>query len=162
MIFEAGSTILVRHAEPRDQAAVVEFNRLLAFETESKTLDPRVLVLGVIQALSDPDRCRYWVAELEPQGVIVGQAAVTREWSDWRNGWIWWLQSVFVAKPARGRGVFKRLFQQIRTEAENDPSAIGLRLYVEQQNHRAQQVYQNLGMQPGGYHVYEDLFRIKH
>ena len=86
---------------------IVEFNRCLAHETEGKVLDAAVLDGGVSSALADPDRLRYWVAEIGSPSTLVGQAAITREWSDWRNGWIWWLQSVYVAQPYRGRGVFR-------------------------------------------------------
>ena len=88
----------------------------------------------------------------------VGQAAVTREWSDWRKGWIWWFQSVYVAAPFRGRGVFRGLYHHIRDEARSLPDVIGLRLYVEDANQPAQRTYQALGMKPGGYSVYQDLW----
>jgi GNAT superfamily N-acetyltransferase len=148
----------IRPAGPGDHAIIVEFNRRLALETESKTLDPAILEAGVAIALADPDRLRYWVAEWEGEPQPVGQAAVTREWSDWRMGWIWWFQSVYVAAPFRGRGVFRALYQQIRQEARSDPDVIGLRLYVEDANATAQKTYRSLGMKPGGYSVYEDLW----
>ena len=89
---------------------------------------------------------------------MVGQAAITREWSDWRNGWVWWLQSVYVAQPDRGRGVFRALFQHIQQQALANPDVIGLRLYVEDANQAAMQTYQSLGMKPGGYSVFELLW----
>jgi len=152
------SAFQIRPARPSDQPAIVEFNRRLALETEEKVLNPAVLEPGVARALAEPDRIRYWVATLEGHDSITGQAAITREWSDWRNGWLWWLQSVYVAEPFRGRGVFRALYQQIRTEARALPDVIGLRLYVEDSNHSAQRTYQALGMKPGGYSVYEDLW----
>ncbi len=148
----------VRPALPGDLAVIVDFNRRLALETESKTLDERILEAGVERALADPDRLRYWVAETPGPARVVGQAAVTREWSDWRNGWVWWFQSVYIAEAERGRGVFRALFHQIRALAWSDPDVIGLRLYVEEANARAQAVYEALGMRPGGYQVYEDLW----
>jgi GNAT superfamily N-acetyltransferase len=148
----------VRPAGPADLAAIVAFNRLLALETESKVLDPATLEAGVAIALADPDRLRYWVAELDGAPHPVGQAAVTREWSDWRTGWIWWFQSVYVAAPFRGRGVFRTLYHHIRDEARSLPDVIGLRLYVEDANGPAQKTYLALGMKPGGYSVYEDLW----
>ena len=96
--------------------------------------------------------------ETEPHPV--GQAAVTREWSDWRKGWIWWFQSVYVAAPFRGRGVFRALHHQIRSEARSLPDVIGLRLYVEDTNSQAHRTYQALGLKPGGYSVYEDLWIV--
>jgi GNAT superfamily N-acetyltransferase len=150
--------IRVRLARPDDLGTVVAFNADLAFETESKRLDPAVLARGVRVALAEPDRLRYWVAEEAETGLVVGQAAVTREWSDWRNGWLWWFQSVYVHPDARRRGVFRALFRHIRGDALSDPDVIGLRLYVEDGNERAQWTYQSLGMTPGGYHVLEELW----
>jgi GNAT superfamily N-acetyltransferase len=148
----------VRPARSDDLPIIVEFNRLLALETESKVLDKATLEAGVACALADPDRLRYWVAELDGEAHPVGQAAVTREWSDWRMGWIWWFQSVYVAAPFRGRGVFRTLYRQIRHEARSLPDVIGLRLYVEDSNAAAHKTYHALGMRPGGYSVYEDLW----
>lgn len=148
----------VRPAAMDDLPVIVEYNRLLALETESKVLDRDVLKAGVSCALADPDRLRYWVAELDGHSRPVGQAAITREWSDWRRGWIWWFQSVYVAAPFRGRGVFRSLYHHVRAEARSDPDVIGLRLYVEDANEPAHRTYQALGMKPGGYSVYEDLW----
>jgi GNAT superfamily N-acetyltransferase len=148
----------IRPAASADLAAIVEFNRLLALETEHKVLDLATLESGVACALADPDRLRYWVAEVGDPAQVVGQAAITREWSDWRKGWIWWFQSVYVARGFRGRGIFRALHQEIRHEARSIPEVIGLRLYVEDANHPAQRTYQALGMQPGGYSVYEELW----
>jgi len=151
------SAILVRDAVPADQAAIVGFNLELARETEGKRLDPATLAAGVAAALAEPERLRYWVATLD-DGTRVGQAAVSREWSDWRNGWIWWFQSVFVTAEARGSGVFRALYSHIRAEARARPDVIGLRLYVEHANDRAMRTYQALGMVPGGYQVFEELW----
>jgi GNAT superfamily N-acetyltransferase len=151
-------SLSIREALPGDLPAIVEFNRLLALETESKTLDPEVLARGVALAIAEPDRIRYWVATTTCSPRPVGQAAITREWSDWRNGWIWWLQSVFVTAPFRRKGVFRALYRHIHGVARSQPEVIGLRLYVEDANQRAQLTYQALGMKPGGYSVYEDLW----
>ena len=148
--------ITVRDARPGDLDAIVGFNHALAAETESKALDPAVLARGVAAALADPDRLRYWVAELD--GRLAGQAAVTREWSDWRDGWIWWFQSVYVLPDARRAGVFRALHARIRSSARAAPDVLGLRLYVEAGNTRAHSTYRSLGMAPGGYHVYEELW----
>ena len=158
MIDDATRPPHIRLAALTDLAAIVEYNRLLALETEAKVLDPTILESGVASALADPDRLRYWVAELDGETQPVGQAAITREWSDWRKGWIWWFQSVYVAAPFRGRGVFRALYQHIRDEATSLPEVIGLRLYVEDSNAPAHQTYRALGMKPGGYSVYEDLW----
>ena len=148
--------LLIRDARHEDLDAIVAFNAALASETEGKALDPAVLRAGVTAALDEPDRLRYWVAERS--GSVVGQVAVTREWSDWRNGWVWWLQSVYIASDHRGLGIFRALFAHVRESARAEPDVIGLRLYVEHANDPAQRTYQALGMRPGGYHVYEDLW----
>lgn len=149
-------TIQIRDARPDDRAIIADFNARLAHETEDKILDPDVLGRGVARALADPDRLRYWLAEFD--GRAVGQAAITREWSDWRDGWLWWLQSVYVVPEARGRGVFRALYEQIRRLGRDDPEVIGLRLYVEGRNDRAQRTYHALGLAPAGYHVLEELW----
>ena len=156
-----GPLLLIRDAVPADRPAIVEFNRLLAVGTEHKVLDPAILDQGVARALAEPDRLRYWVAEL-PSATghrLIGQTAITREWSDWRNGWIWWLQSVDSQADFRGQGVFKALYRHIYDHAlASSSNVIGLRLYVENSNLRAQQTYQALGMKPGGYSVLEELW----
>ncbi len=155
-----GFRIRIRDAVPADRPTIAEFNRLLAVETEHKVLDPAILDQGVARALAEPDRLRYWVAELTTMDGLrlIGQTAITREWSDWRNGWIWWLQSVYIHGEFRGQGVFKSLYRHIYEEAMALSNVIGLRLYVENSNLRAQQTYQALGMKPGGYSVLEELW----
>jgi len=148
----------IRRARPSDRIIVAEFNRRLALESESKRLDAAVLEAGVASALADPDRLCYWLAELGEPAEVLGQAAISREWSDWRNGWIWWLQSVFVVESHRGRGVFGALFRQIRDEARGRRDVIGLRLYVEDSNEPAVRTYRALGMQPGRYPLYQELW----
>jgi GNAT superfamily N-acetyltransferase len=151
-------SLVIRAGRPSDRETIVDFNQRLAHETEGKTLDRPVLAAGVTSALTDPDRLRYWVAQPAPSAPVVGQAAITREWSDWRNGWLWWFQSVYVLPEFRSRGVFRALYRHIRAEALASSDVIGLRLYVEQENHRAQQTYLALGMQAGGYHVFEEIW----
>jgi GNAT superfamily N-acetyltransferase len=153
--------LLVREAQPRDHAVIVAFNARLAAETEGKSLEPEILARGVAQALAEPDRLRYWIAEARDsagQTTVVGQAAVTPEWSDWRNAWVWWFQSVYVHPEYRRQGVFRALHQAIKTAARAAGDVIGLRLYVENENTRAQRTYAALGLKPGGYHVLEDFW----
>ncbi len=150
------NSIIVRDAVIGDHASIVNFSARLASETEGKTLDLTVLGRGVATAIAEPDRLRFWIAEMA--GKVVGQTAITREWSDWRNGWVWWFQSVYVAEKARNRGVFRSLYGHIRDTARAEADVIGLRLYVEQENARAQATYRSLGMLDAGYYVYEELW----
>lgn len=145
--------LTIRAAEPGDIPALVEFNLALAWETERKSLDPETVKAGVAALLAHPQRGFYTVAVQE--GQLVGQVLVTFEWSDWRNGWFWWLQSVYVHPSARGRGVFRKLFQHLENQAQQLGDVVGLRLYVERDNHRAQAVYAALGMKPTTYGVME-------
>ena len=150
--------IVVRDARPDDLATIVDFNVRLAFETEAKLLDPDILDRGVARALADPDRLRYWVVEDTETGRVIGQAAITREWSDWRDGWLWWFQSVYVDPGHRKSGLFRALHGHIRSLAKAAPDVIGLRLYVEAHNHRAQATYQALGLNDSQYLVYEEFW----
>jgi GNAT superfamily N-acetyltransferase len=145
--------MIVRDATPHDLAAIVDFNTRLAWETEHKRLDPPTIARGVARALAQPALCRYFVAEVG--GEVIGQAMVTFELTDWRDGVLWWFQSVYVAEQHRGSGVFRALFQHIAAAAQADPEVRGLRLYVEHENKRAQQVYEKLGLKPSGHLVYE-------
>jgi ribosomal protein S18 acetylase RimI-like enzyme len=145
--------LTLRRAALADAARIVEFNQCLAQETEGLALDGSVLAAGVAAALADPLRGLYFVAE--DQGRIVGQLLITTEWSDWRNGWLWWIQSVYVHPDARRQGVFRALYEHVHAQAQADPSVVGLRLYVEQENHAAQETYQRLGMRRTGYLVLE-------
>ncbi len=142
-----------RDARPDDRDGLAANNAAMALETEGKVLDHETVARGVAAALADPARLRYWVADCD--GVVVGQAAITAEWSDWRDGWIWWIQSVYVHRGHRGAGVFKRLLGRIQDTATAQGDVVALRLYVEQSNTRAQAAYHSLGLQPSGYIVYE-------
>ncbi len=145
--------LTVRRATPADAPVIVEFNRLLALESEGKTLDLTLLTPGVAAGLADPNKALYFVAEDGP--TVLGQMMVTFEWSDWRNGWFWWIQSVYVRAEARRRGVFRALYEHVAQTARTDKGVIGLRLYVEHENHSAQQTYQRMGMEWTTYHVLE-------
>jgi GNAT superfamily N-acetyltransferase len=145
--------LTIRRAGLADAALVTEFNRLLAHESEGKALDAAVLAAGVARGLADPSKSVYFLAEKD--GVAVGQMMYTTEWSDWRNGWFWWIQSVYVRPEARRRGVFRALFEHVHQAARADGHVIGLRLYVERENHVAQKTYQNMGMESAGYLVFE-------
>jgi ribosomal protein S18 acetylase RimI-like enzyme len=146
-------SLVVRRAVSTDAPVITEFNRLMAHETEGKTLDPAVLAAGVAAGLSDPAKGIYFVAE---EGAdVLGQMMITFEWSDWRNGWFWWIQSVYVRPDARRRGVFRALYDHVLQAARREPDVIGLRLYVEHENQAAQQTYLRLGMQWTSYRMLE-------
>src|SRR5947209_1694445 len=133
----------IRQAVLADAPMIVEFNRLLAEETERKSLDPVVLGRGVVACLVDSATGICYLAE--EGGAAVGQIGLTYEFSDWRDGWFWWIQSVYVRKEARRRGVFRALYDHVYRSAIADPTAIGLRLYVEKENAVAKKTYRELG-----------------
>ena len=143
----------IRRGTPADGDAVVAFNLALAWETEQRTLDPQRLAAGVAGVLSDPLKGNYWLAEAS--GTVVGQLMITLEWSDWRNGWFWWLQSVYVAPEWRGRGVFRSLASAVEAAARSHDDVCGLRLYMEPHNDRARAAYAQLGWLPAGYELLE-------
>ncbi len=146
--------IFVREADISDLATLIEYNQALAKETENISLDKNILRLGIEKALKLDD-CHYFVAEQD--GKVVGQTMVTTEWSDWRNGVMWWMQSVYVHPDYRKRGVFQSIFRFIEYLAGKNPDVKALRLYVMHDNHIGKSSYQNLGMDDSGYIVYEKL-----
>ena len=148
--------IAIRPAAERDIGVIAANNAALALETEHRRLAPDIVHAGVVAALEDPAKGRYFVAE--QNGKVVGQIMHTYEWSDWRNGCFWWIQSVYVAQEARGHGVFRRLFNHLRALARAQPGVCGLRLYVERDNTRAQRTYLQCGLVDSGYLVMEEDF----
>jgi GNAT superfamily N-acetyltransferase len=147
------TTDIVRPARKTDRERLADFQMAMALETEGKTLDRSVLLRGVGAALGDSGRGRYIV--LERDGVVVGALFLTLEWSEWRDGWWFWIQSVYTAPEARATGVYKALYEAVMTEARERDDTIGVRLYVESSNSRAQAVYQALGMKKSSYEFYE-------
>ena len=143
----------IRRATPADAPGIVEFNRRLAQESEGKALEPAVVAAGVAATFADPRKGPYYLAQ-EGDSVL-GQLQITFEWSDWRNGWMWWIQCVYVRPEARRRGVFRALYEYVYQLAQQDPEVIGLRLYVERDNHAAQETYLRLGMKWANYLVLE-------
>ena len=147
----------IRDARPDDAPTIVAFNSALARETEGKALDPRLIEPGVRALLADRGKGRYFLAEAD--GQVVGQTMITYEWSDWRNGTFWWIQSVYVPEAQRRRGVFRALHAHILALAQADPTVCGIRLYVEHHNEHAKRTYLSLGMVDSGYALLEQDFR---
>jgi ribosomal protein S18 acetylase RimI-like enzyme len=136
-----------------DAPVIAEFNLRLAKESEQLRLDPGIVRDGVAAVLSDPAKGIYYVAEID--GAVAGQLMITYEWSDWRNGNIWWIQSVYVREQFRLNGVFRALYEHLQTLAGARTDVCGIRLYVHSQNTRAQQSYEKLGMKRTEYAVFE-------
>ena len=148
--------IEIRQAVSTDVETIAHFNIALCRETEGRELDPVTVTNGVRRFVCESNRGKYFVAEIE--GQVVGQAAHTFEWSDWRNGEIWWIQSVYVHPDFRSQGVFRSLFMHIKELGEADVDCCGLRLYMEQENDTARASYRRLGFTETGYVVFERLF----
>ena len=150
----AAAEALVRRATPDDAAVLAANNVAMARETEDKELDTDRIRRGVEAALTRHELAAdYWV--VERGGRVVAQTMTTREWSDWRNGWFWWIQSVYVSPEARRTGLFRKIYDTIVTAAREQGDVIGIRLYVERDNAGARKVYETLGMQRTAYDLYE-------
>ena len=144
--------IIIREACESDLPSLVEYNFALAKETENLDLNKNTLRLGIQNSFA-LQGCHYFIAETE--GNVVGQTMITSEWSDWRNGTIWWMQSVYVHPSYRKQGVFSKIFKHIETIAKKKPTIQSLRLYVMKNNQAGLKTYQNVGMNNSGYLVYE-------
>lgn len=149
----------IRRAIPADAPKIASYNQAMAQETERKHLPDAIVNAGVRAVFDDPKKGFYLVAEVN--GEVIGQLMVTLEWSDWRDGWFWWVQSVYVDPSQRQKGIFRKLFETILREAEEAGDVVGIRLYVEHENRRAQEVYQRLRMNDTGYLVYERMIEAK-
>jgi ribosomal protein S18 acetylase RimI-like enzyme len=144
-----------RRGELRDADTIAAFNSAMALETEGKALIPEVIGAGVRRLIGMPSLGFYVVAE--HAGEVIGCLLVTHEWSDWRNGLFWWIQSVYVKKEFRRRGVYRRLYGHVGALAQSDASVCGFRLYVEKENEVAHATYASLGMKETAYLIYEEL-----
>ena len=171
----------MRQARPSDVAIIAEFNVRMALETEQRRLDPARVHAGVAALLSDPAKGTYFLAEarsadsparekISPNAKaaggdspcsVAGQLLITYEWSDWRNGNFWWLQSVYVAEPFRGKSVFRTLFSHVQEIAKASKDVCGLRLYMDSHNSSARQTYERLGMKQTSYEIFEIDFVLK-
>jgi GNAT superfamily N-acetyltransferase len=147
----------IRHARLTDAVVIADFNSRLAWETEKLRLNSAIVSRGVRALLEDAAKGTYFV--VEANGVVIGQLLITYEWSDWRNGHFWWIQSVYVAADSRRDGVFRGLFRHVEKLARSRRDVCGLRLYVEKSNRRAHTTYERLGMKHTHYEIYETSFR---
>ena len=148
------TSINVRMATPEDIEFILDSNVRMAAETEDRGLQPQILRRGIDYLLQHPAEGRYLVAEFDNHAV--GTLMLTFEWSDWRAGRFWWIQSVYVTQEFRRKGVYRAMHQAVRELATKDPQACGLRLYVERENLTAQKTYQSIGMTETHYRLYEE------
>jgi len=146
----------VRAGKLTDADVLCAFNASMALETEGRALDADVLRRGVLGALGDPARARYFVAERDAR--IAGMLMLTAEWSDWRAGEWWWIQSVYVQEDTRRTGAYRALHEHVRELALHASGVVGLRLYVERANAKAKETYRSIGMEDAHYEVYEQAF----
>jgi GNAT superfamily N-acetyltransferase len=147
--------VQIRKAEPCDAIAIAAFNQALARETEGKGLRPEVIAAGVNAVIHNPALGFYLVAETDSQPVAV--LMITMEWSDWRNGLFWWIQSVYVAPEHRRQGIYRQLYTHVKALAAQEPTVCGFRLYANRDNTRAQSTYVALGMEESPYRIFEEL-----
>jgi GNAT superfamily N-acetyltransferase len=147
--------ILIRTAKSGDVNSLVEFNQAMALETEGKRLDTQILQSGVEAVFRDERKGFYVVAEND--GEIIGGLMVTFEWSDWRNAWFWWIQSVYILPDFRGRGIYRGLYEFVKQQARENKDVCGFRLYVERENVKAQKVYKKLNMEESHYLMFEEM-----
>lgn len=149
-------SIEIRIATESDAEVLTEFNCRLAHETEAIELDRGTVLSGVRRGLAVTGEVIYFVAQDDAE--VVGQLMLTREWSDWRDGWLAWLQSVYVRSDYRQQGVFRQLLNAARDHLQRQPDVVGLRLYVEDENVSAMSTYRRLGFTEAGYRVMEQIF----
>jgi GNAT superfamily N-acetyltransferase len=151
--------ITIRRAIDTDAAIIADQSAAMAREIEDIELDRGRLLAGTQAVLNDAGKGFYVIAEHE--GRVAGQLMITFEWSDWRNGVFWWIQSVYVESESRGQGVYTALHRWVREQAEGAGDVCGIRLYVDKSNHNAQRTYRRLGMTPAVYDMYETDFVLE-
>ncbi len=144
----------IRIANPADADAIVQFNQAMAYETEGKQLDPAVVGPAVAAVFADERKGFYVVADDDER--VVGGLMITYEWSDWRNAWFWWIQSVYISPEARGQKIYTKLYAFVKEKAREAGDVYGIRLYVETDNSRAQRIYEKVGMEQSHYLMYDE------
>lgn len=147
--------MIIREAKKEDAPSIATFQLAMALETEDLQLDKPTVDLGVAKVFDDPSKGTYYLAE--KKGQVIASLLTTFEWSDWRNGTVLWIQSVYVVPEERRNGVYKKMYQHIQQLVEQNSKLKGIRLYVDQTNTHAQQVYQKLGMTAEHYQLFEWL-----
>jgi ribosomal protein S18 acetylase RimI-like enzyme len=147
------AAVVIRKARSSDIPTIVDFQKRLALESENVHLDANLVAQGIQAMFDDPAKGIYFVAEVD--GELAGCHSITYEWSDWRNRMVLWLQSVYVVEKHRKNGVFKAMFENLKSLIANDLKVAGLRLYVDKTNERAQKVYEAMGMNGEHYRVFE-------
>ncbi len=147
--------MIIRQALSQDAAELAEFNINIALETEGVELIPEVINAGVKTMIENPQMGFYLVVELD--NGIQASLMITTEWSDWRNGMFWWIQSVYVRPQYRRQGLYRELYLRVKELAEQEPAVCGFRLYVERENTSAQGTYESLGMTETEYKMFEEL-----
>jgi ribosomal protein S18 acetylase RimI-like enzyme len=149
----SSSHLICREARVDDQESIVQFQLALALESENLKLDLQTCSKGVAHVFKNPHIGTYFVAEKSSK--VIGSLLILSEWSDWRNGFVWWIHSVYVLPEAREHGVFSSLYRFIQEKGLVEHQIRGLRLYVDKTNVHAQKVYQKLGMTNHHYELYE-------
>jgi ribosomal protein S18 acetylase RimI-like enzyme len=150
--------VVIRKAGIEDVESIASFNIKMAIETEDKKLNKNLVMRGVKAVIKDSNKGFYLIAEqIAEQKRTVGQLLITFEWSDWRNKYFWWIQSVYVDKNFRNRKVLSQLYRRVTAMAEESKEVCGFRLYVEKHNRQAKKVYESLGMVKTPYEVYEKM-----
>lgn len=143
----------IRLANEIDASVIAEFQIKMAEETENYILDRDIVAVGVVSVFRDPQKGKYYVAT--DDSIIIASMLITNEWSDWRNSWVFWIQSVFVIPEKRGLGVFKQMYKYILEFVNKSDEVAGLRLYVDISNKSARSVYNKIGMNGDHYQVFE-------
>ncbi len=147
----------IRYGELKDSQTLGDFNCVMAEETEAKKLNTEIVRKGVQNLIKQQEKGFYLIAEYKDS--IVGSLMITKEWSDWRNGFFWWIQSVYVLPEFRRKGIFRSLYRKVKSLAENQKDVCGLRLYVDKHNKPALQTYTALGMKKTDYLLFEMEFK---
>jgi ribosomal protein S18 acetylase RimI-like enzyme len=145
--------MIIRQAIETDSASVVEFQLAMAWETEQLKLDESTVNKGVAAVFADSSKGVYYVAEIN--GKVVGSLLTTFEWSDWRNGTVLWIQSVYVQPEFRKRSIFSHLYKNVQELVASNPNLRGIRLYADKTNTSAHSVYEHLGMTAEHYQMFE-------